>query len=206
MQDSFFVVDEQFNKEKVNKFVRLRVGDRIALFSCSNLTQTPFIYSYETYMVDKTLKAAFLQLNEKTKEVCLGAESIIVKTNSKLNALKKQLERQEKKKNPIGDPETDKVQKKFLEKMKSFFCFCSAKEKKKSSIQKKINNEIKRPKTTVEKQDKSFRTYIKQNCKWVILFLVIYIIILGAVVSTPILVDHLRVRSLNETKQEGSIT
>ena len=120
--------------------------------------------------------------------------------------MKKQLERQEKKKNAIGDPETDEVQKKFLEKMKSFFCFCTAKENKKSSIQKKNNNAMKKPKTKVQKQDKSFRAYIKQNCKWVIFFLVTYIIILGAVVSTPILVNHLRFISLNETKQERSIT
>ena len=79
---------------------------------------------------------------------------------------------------------TDEPQKTFLEKMKSFFCFCTTK------------------KNQVQKPDKSLRTYIKQNWKWVVLLLVIYIITFGAVVSAPIIVSRLRFISQNETEQE----
>ena len=179
--------------------------------------------------------------------------------NSKLSKIRKQMKRQEKEKT-IQGPETDKVRKTFLEKLKSFFCFCRAKktadkrpltaEPKKTFLEKvnaffrckrwknhclkksgernnltdetqktflekilktsnsrlaKFNHAIKKHKNGMQKQDKSIRMYIKQNCKWVILFLVVYIIIFGAVVSGPILVNHFRVLNRNETEQERSM-
>ena len=100
----------------------------------------------------------------------------------------------------------DEPQKTFFEKMKSFFCFCTSKEDKNNSRLNKLNHTIKRPKKETQKPDKSFRIYIKRNCKWVIFLLIIYIAILGTVVTTPILVNHFRVISLNELEQERSIT
>ena len=85
---------------------------------------------------------------------------------------------------------TDEPQKTFLKKMTSFVGCCRAKKK---------------PKNENKKEDKSLRTYIKQNLKWVILLLVFYIIIFGAVVSVPILVNHYRDMNQNETDQERSI-
>ena len=124
------------------------------------------------------------------------------------------MKRQEKAKT-IQGPETDKVRKTFLEKLKSFFCFCTAKKNKDLSDEpqktclEKIRLLIccckakKRPEK--QKQNKSLRIYIKQNWKWVISLLVVYIIISGAVVSVPILVNHFRVMNRNETEQERSI-
>ena len=83
---------------------------------------------------------------------------------------------------------TDEPQKTCLEKIRLLICCCKAK---------------KRPEK--QKQNKSLRIYIKQNCKWAILLLVIYIITFGAVVSGPILVNQFRVLNRNETEQERSM-
>ena len=74
--------------------------------------------------------------------------------------------------------------------------------------QRKLNNTIKRFKHDIVKPDKSQRSFIKHKRKSMfILFVIffIYTIILGAVVSTPTLVNHFRVKSQNQTKQEKSI-
>ena len=183
--------------------------------------------------------------------------------------MKKQSEAQEKEKDAI---ETNEVQKTFLEKLKSFFCFCTAKNKDNSRLKKfnygikrsknetqkpvlpnatkktfleklgtffssitgkkrKNNHHLKKSSTTGELNNqpqktflektksffcfykakknkvqkppvKSLRAYIKQNCKWIIFSLVIYIIIFGAVVSTPVIINHLRAIRQNETEQE----
>ena len=183
------------------------------------------------------------------------------------------METQEKEENAIGGPDTDENQKTFLEKLKSFFCFCLAKKNKDDSRLKKSNSRIKRSKNETQKPVlpnatkktfleklgtffssitgkkrknnhhlkkssttgelnnqpqktflektksffcfykakknkvqkppvKSLRAYIKQNCKWIIFSLVIYIIIFGAVVSTPVIINHLRAIRQNETEQE----
>ena len=56
------------------------------------------------------------------------------------------MEREEKKKNAIENPETDGVQKTFLDKVKSFFCFCKAEKNKNTSRLEKFNDGIKRSK------------------------------------------------------------
>ena len=83
------------------------------------------------------------------------------------------MERQEKKKKAIEDPETDEVQKTFLEKLKSFFCFCTA---KKTADKRPLTDEPEKTflekmksffcfciakNTKVQKPVKSVRTYIK---------------------------------------------
>ena len=117
-------------------------------------------------------------------------------------------------------PEANKTEKANLEKHKPSFA-------KKQSYQrhKKFNYDIKRSKNDTQKQvtletnsgintskeeikrpGKSLRHFIIQKCKWVILLVVSYVIIVGAAVTTPIIVNHFRIRSQNETKQERSIT
>ena len=60
------------------------------------------------------------------------------------------MERQEKKKESEG-PEADEVQKTFLEKLKSFFCFCKAKKNKsKCSTLKNFNCCTKRSKNVTQ--------------------------------------------------------
>ena len=133
------------------------------------------------------------------------------KNNSTLNKLNYGKERSKNEtQNPVmssttdeRDNLTDKPQKTFLEKMKLFICFCTKKNKSNSSPRN--NHAIKKLKNEIQSQDKSLRTFIKQNWKWVISLLVVYIIISGAVVSVPILVNHFRVMNRNETEQERSI-
>ena len=67
---------------------------------------------------------------------------------------------------------------------------------------KKFDNSIKRSKPELVKPDKSLRSYMK----WLYILFVFYTIIFGAVLSTPILVNHFRFTSRNETEQERSIT
>ena len=102
------------------------------------------------------------------------------------------------------DSVTDELQKTFLEKMRLLICCCTSKKNKNNSrlknITKKLKNEVQK-----KKQDKSLRIYIKQNTKWVILLLVVHIIIFGAIVSGPILVNYFRFMNQNETEQERSI-
>ena len=157
-----------------------------------NETQNPF-----------TSNTTDERLNQKTFHKKLNASFSFItgKKKHKNNYLKTANTDDER------DNLTDEVQKTFLEKMKSFFCFCTAEKDKNNSRLNKLNHTIKRPKNEIQKQDKSFRIYIKRNCKWVIFLLVIYIIIVGAVVTKPILFNHFRVEaSLNETEKERSIT
>ena len=102
----------------------------------------------------------------------------------------------------------DEPQKTFLsKKLKSIF----------SSVTGKSSQAFKRPrtagecdnltddpqkKTKVQKPAKSLRTYIKRNWKWVVLFLVNYIITFGVVISVPFIVDLIKVISKNETEKE----
>ena len=69
---------------------------------------------------------------------------------------------------------------------------------------KKFDNSIKRSKPELVKPDKS--SYMKQKWKRLYILFVFYTIIFGAVLSTPILVNHFRFTSRNETEQERSIT
>ena len=71
---------------------------------------------------------------------------------------------------------------------------------------KKFDNSIKRSKPEIVKPDKSLRSYMKQKWKRIYILFVFYAIIFGAVLSTPILVNHFRVINRNETDQERSIT
>ena len=107
----------------------------------------------------------------------------------------------------------DEPQKSFLEKVSVFFKSITWKKKKNLSLKKSsttherdvLADQPKIPKKEMQKQDKSLRIYIEQNCKWAILLLVIYIITFGAVVSGPILFNHFRVMNQNETEQERPI-
>ena len=89
------------------------------------------------------------------------------------------------------------------EKLKTVSSLCT-KNRKKQSL-KKLTNEIKKSKQEIEKPVKSLRSYIEQKCKWTISLFVVYTIIFGAIVSTPVLVKHFQVISQNETEQERSI-
>ena len=99
---------------------------------------------------------------------------------------------------------TDKPQKTTLEKLKSFFSFCTKKKNNDDSGWTKFKNGIKRSKHG--KPVKSLRLYIEQKCKWIIFLFVTYIIFFGLVVSTPMLINHFRTISRNETEQERSVT
>ena len=103
--------------------------------------------------------------------------------------------------NPTHEP-----QKRKLKKLTSFFSFCAKTKNKDNPGLKRSNWGIKKSKKEHQKLVKSLRSYIKQKLKWAILLFVVYIIFLSGIVSTPILVKHLRVRGQNQTKQERSIT
>ena len=90
--------------------------------------------------------------------------------------------------------------------LKSFFSFLTRRKVKNIARLQKINYGVKRYKNEIRKSDKSLRSYIKRNCKWAAFLIVIYIMILGAIVSTPVAVNHLRVTNQNESEQERFIT
>ena len=71
---------------------------------------------------------------------------------------------------------------------------------------KKFDNSIKRSKHELMKSDKSLRSYIKQKWKWIFILFILYAIVFGAVLSTPILINHFRVTSRNETEKERSVS
>ena len=107
----------------------------------------------------------------------------------------------------------DKLQKTKVEKMKSFFCFCTEKKnkansrlKKSTKYEVKFNYEVKRAKKEIQTTVKSLRSYIELNWKWVIFLLFIYILVLGAIISTPIIANNLKVTIKNQTEQERSIS
>ena len=90
--------------------------------------------------------------------------------------------------------------------LKSFFSFLTRRKVKNIARLKKINCGVKGYKNEIRKSDKSLRSYIKRNCKWVAFLIVIYTIIFGAIVSAPVAVNHLRTISRNESEQERFIT
>ena len=85
----------------------------------------------------------------------------------------------------------DKPEKTILAKLKSLFSFCTG---KKNETNPRLKNSY-----------SSLRRYIKQKCKLIILLFIIYIIIFGAVVSIPFVMNHLRIISQNQTQQERLI-
>ena len=91
-------------------------------------------------------------------------------------------------------------QKTILEKIKSIFSCCTAEKQRDSS--RKINQAISGTKNEVQKSDKSLRIYMKRKWKWVIFFLIVHIITLTAIVSTPVVVKFLTVTTQNEQEQE----
>ena len=124
--------------------------------------------------------------------------------------------------------ETEEAGKTLLEKLKSFFGKSMEKTKKQNRGSRNLNtvnnssdliakNEnnprfkkfndlnIKRSRNKIEKPFKSLRDYMKQKFKWVICLFSIYVIIFGAVTSTPIVFNYFTVTRQNETKQERFI-
>ena len=95
---------------------------------------------------------------------------------------------------------THEPEKTGLEKFKSFL-FCTRKKNKDGPKQKQFKDFIKR-----SKKVKSLRNYIKQKWKWIVLFLVNYILTLGEIVSMPILVNRFGGASQNQTEKERFIT
>ena len=93
-----------------------------------------------------------------------------------------------------------------LDKVKSLSDTKARKKSEDSLALKKFEHGIKRSEKEIKKSSKSLRLYIKQKCKWVTFMFVIYIIILGAVISMPFIHNHFRVMSQNGTEQERSIT
>ena len=90
--------------------------------------------------------------------------------------------------------------------LKSFFSFLTRRKVKNIARLKKINCGVKGYKNEIRKSDKSLRSYIKRNCKWAAFLIVIYIMILGAIVSTPVAVNHLRATNHNKSEQERLIS
>ena len=122
---------------------------------------------------------------------------------------KKKTEKNDNSKNcNAGSDLNDKPQRTILEKLKSFSCFCTRKKNKDNPTLKQFNNDIKKSDHMTEKPVQSLRSYIKQKWKWTLLILVTYVIVFGAVVSTPFIVGHFRghFTVINETEQERFIT
>ena len=75
-----------------------------------------------------------------------------------------------------------------------------------------LNSGVKKIKTDVRKPAKSLRTYIKQKFnKFLIMFFVylftfILILILGGLLSKPMVFNHYRVKSNNQTEKDRFIT
>ena len=101
---------------------------------------------------------------------------------------------------------TEEPQKKKLGKLKSCLTSCTKRKNKDNSRLERFNFGGTRSRNEYEKQMKSFRDHIAKNCKWVVLLFFIYIIILGAIISVPIYVNHLRARTQNKTEQERFVT
>ena len=97
---------------------------------------------------------------------------------------------------------TSETRKTKLDKFKSFFSLCTRKKNNDNPRLIKSNYGIKRSKTKTKNLDKSLRHYIKQKLKWVVLLLITYVTFLGGIVSTPILINHFRATSQNQTEKE----
>ena len=90
--------------------------------------------------------------------------------------------------------------------LKSIFSVFTRRKVKNIARLKKFNYGVKRYKNEIRKPEKSLRSYIKRNCKWAALLVVIYIIVLGTIVSTPVAVNHLRATNHNKSEQERLIS
>ena len=90
--------------------------------------------------------------------------------------------------------------------LKSIFSVFTRRKVKNIARLKKLNYGVKRYKNEIRKPEKSLRSYIKRNCKWAALLIVIYIIVLGTIVSTPVAVNHLRATNHNKSEQERLIS
>ena len=101
--------------------------------------------------------------------------------------------------NPTGEPEKSKPGK-----LKSFFCICTKKNKETSRL-KNFNHGVKITGKEVQKSDKSLRTYTRRNWKLAIFLFFIYILAIGTIVSTPVIINHFKVTSQNQTEKERFI-
>ena len=71
---------------------------------------------------------------------------------------------------------------------------------------KKTIHAVKRSKKDVGKPLKSLKTYIEQKWNKVLAMILCYIIFIGAILSTPIVINHFGVKSKNQTEKERFIT
>ena len=101
---------------------------------------------------------------------------------------------------------TEEPQKTKLGKLKSCLTSCTKRKNRDNSRLERFNYGGTRSRNEYEKQIKSFRDHIEKNCKWVVLLFFIYIIILGAIISVPVYVNHLKARTPNQTEQERFVT
>ena len=158
----------------------------------------------------------------KTDETTVGKHEFLFgsilektdKTNSRLkkfnygvkrfnNEVQKQvkLNTADESSNPTHEPQKPK-----FKKLKSLFSFCPKVKNKDNPGLKQLKCGIKKSKSEVKKPVKSLRSHIKQKWKWAVFLVVMYITFLSGLVSTPILVNHLRTTSQNQTKQDRFIT
>ena len=122
-----------------------------------------------------------------------------MKTGQKQNEIRKELEKEEKDRRRL---------KKFdhvIERSKAEFSFLTDKKSSFYSRLEKISYAVKRSKAEVQKSMKSLRSFIERNFNKVLSMLFIYIICFGAIISTPILINHYGVKSHNQTEQERFI-
>ena len=89
-------------------------------------------------------------------------------------------------------------------KLKSFFCFCTKKNKETPGL-KKFNYDVKKSGKETQKSDKSLQTYFRRNWKPVIFLFFMYLLAIGTIISTPVIVNHFKVTSQNQTEKERFI-
>ena len=115
-----------------------------------------------------------------------------MKTNHQQQKLQKELEKEKKIKQRLKKFDH------FIERSETNFSF-SMKAKKKTNYGVKISKE------DVLKPIKSLRSYIEQHWNKVLTILLFYIILFGAIVSTPIVINHFGVQNQNQTEKERFI-
>ena len=122
-------------------------------------------------------------------------------TNQNLNKIRKEVENEVKNKQPLKKVDY------AIEHSKTDLSLLKAEKKNSRYALKRYNlYNIISYKPRIRNTVKSLRGYIEKKCYKVITMLLFYIIFLGAILSTPILINHFERKSHNQTEKERSKT